>query len=46
MVPCHHIPLDQRGNTIAKMYRKDTQNDLDQLYHDRLRDLTREVEKQ
>ena len=45
VIPCHHIPLDARGNTIAKIYRKGTQKDLDQHYRDWLSTLTQELER-
>ena len=28
-MPCHHIPLDGNGRTIAQLYRSGTQQDLD-----------------
>ena len=43
-VPCHHIPLDAEGNTIAGMYRKTTQKELDERYHNWLTALTRKNE--
>ena len=44
LVPCHQIPLDTRGNTIAGLYRTVTQKELDQHYHNWLCALTREIE--
>ena len=44
VVPCHHIPLDARGNTVAKLYRTGTQKELDERYRDWLSALTREIE--
>jgi hypothetical protein len=44
ILPCHHIPLDAQGNTIAGMYRKGTQKELDERYHDWLTALTRKDE--
>lgn len=44
ILPCHHIPLDAAGNTIAGMYRKGTQKELDERYHDWLTALTRKNE--
>jgi hypothetical protein len=44
VVPCHHIPLDARGNTVARLYRTGTQKELDQHYHNWLCALTREIE--
>jgi hypothetical protein len=43
-VPCHHIPLDARGTTVARLYRTGTQKELDQHYHNWLCALTREIE--
>ena len=43
-VPCHSIPLDARGNTIARLYRKGTQKEMDQHYHSWLSALIREIE--
>lgn len=44
ILPCHHIPLDAQGNTIAGMYRKGTQKELDERYHNWLTALTRKNE--
>ena len=44
ILPCHHIPLDAQGNTIAGMYRKGTQKELDERYHDWLTAQTRKNE--
>jgi hypothetical protein len=44
LVPCHHIPLDPRGHTVARLYRTATQKELDQHYHNWLCALTREIE--
>lgn len=44
VVPCHHIPLDARGNTVAKIYRTGTQKELDEHYRNWLSALTRELE--
>ena len=44
VVPCHHIPLDARGNTVAKLYRTGTQKELDERYRAWLSALTREIE--
>jgi hypothetical protein len=44
MIPCHHIPLDPRGHTVARLYRTATQKELDQHYHNWLCALTREIE--
>ena len=34
LLPCHHIPLNQAGDTIANLYAGGTQEKLDQAYHD------------
>ena len=44
ILPCHHIPLDAQGSTIAGMYRKGTQKELDERYHEWLIALTRKNE--
>lgn len=44
ILPCHHIPLDAEGNTIAGMYRKGTQKELDERYHNWLTALPRKYE--
>jgi len=44
ILPCHHISLDAKGNTIAGIYRKGTQQELDERYHNWLSALTRKME--
>jgi len=44
ILPCHHIPLDAKGTTIASMYRKGTQKELDERYHNWLIAQTRKNE--
>jgi len=44
ILPCHDIPLDAEGTTIAGMYRKGTQKELDERYHNWLTALTRKNE--
>jgi hypothetical protein len=44
ILPCHHIPLDARGNTISGIYRKGTQQELDERYHEWLTALIRKNE--
>lgn len=44
ILPCHHVPLDAQGNTIAGMYRKGTQKELDERYHNWLTALIRKNE--
>lgn len=43
VVPCHHIPLDARCNTVATMYRKNTEKDLDEHYREWLSALLQET---
>jgi len=44
VIPCHHIPLDARGNTVASIYRTGAQKELDERYRNWLGALTREIE--
>jgi hypothetical protein len=44
-VPCHQIPLDASGATIASIYQKGTQQQLDQRYRDWLCRLIQEFER-
>ena len=34
LLPCHHIPLNQEGDTIASLYAGGTQEQLDQTFHE------------
>ena len=34
LLPCHHIPLNEAGDTIAQLYATGTQKELDQKLHD------------
>lgn len=34
LLPCHHIPLNQAGETIASLYATGTQQRLDHIFHD------------
>ena len=34
LLPCHHIPLNDAGDTIAQLYSTGTQDELDQKLHD------------
>jgi hypothetical protein len=45
MVPCHHIPLDAGGVTLARLYQKGTQAKLDKHYQDWLENLIREFDR-
>jgi hypothetical protein len=44
-LPCHQIPLDASGGTVAALYQKGTQQSLDQRYRDWLCHLVREFER-
>ena len=37
LIPCHHIPLNAAGETIATMYENACQERLDETFHDWLR---------
>jgi hypothetical protein len=45
LVPCHHIPLNDGGTTIAELYAQGSQESLDRLYRSWLKDITQELEK-
>lgn len=34
LLPCHHIPLNEAGDTIAKLYAAGTQEELDRAFRD------------
>ena len=34
LLPCHHIPLNESGDTIAKLYESGSQEKLDRTFHD------------
>jgi hypothetical protein len=38
LVPCHHIPLNQRGETVADLYALGSQELLDQRYRNWLQE--------
>jgi hypothetical protein len=44
MMPCHRIPVDPSGTTIAELYQRGTQQMLDQRYRDWLCKLIREFD--
>lgn len=44
LLPCHHIPLNQAGETIATLYTDGTQEKLDQTFHQWLRATIQELE--
>ncbi len=46
LVPCHHIPLNAQGETIAGLYRNGTQESLDRAYRDWLHRLLQQLEDQ
>src|SRR5215471_14885993 len=37
LLPCHHIPLNSFGDTVAKLYAEGTQEQLDRTLHQWLR---------
>lgn len=45
IVPCHQIALDARGNTIASMYEKNTQKELDEHYREWLSALIQKTQQ-
>ena len=45
LVPCHFIPLNKSGVTIAELYAKASQESLDQLYRKWLQDMTHKLER-
>jgi hypothetical protein len=45
LVPCHYIPLDDRGTTIAELYARGSQESLDRLYRSWLKDTTQKFKK-
>ncbi|HJX82891.1 MAG TPA: hypothetical protein VJ723_00960 [Candidatus Angelobacter sp.] len=46
LIPCHHIPLNAIGETIATMYESASQERLDKTFHDwlcaKIQDLRKE----
>lgn len=45
-MPCHHIPLDRAGNTIAQLYRTGTQQNLDVAFRAWLSSTIKKLEKE
>ena len=45
LLPCHHIPLNAQGETVARLYAHGSQRLLDQLYRNwlekKIKDLTK-----
>jgi nucleotide-binding universal stress UspA family protein len=46
LIPCHHIPLNSSGDTIAKLYESSSQEQLDRVFHDWLRATIQRLEKE
>lgn len=46
LVPCHHIPLNAKGDTIAGLYRNGTQESLDRAYWSWLSTLVQQLKDQ
>lgn len=45
LIPCHDIPLDATAVTISDLYRKSTQEMLDQRYREWLGNLIQKLER-
>jgi hypothetical protein len=45
-MPCHHIPLDGAGRTIAQLYQSGTQQDLDAAFRAWLYSTIEKLEKE
>ena len=45
LIPCHHIPLNEGGVTIDKLYREGSQESLDRLYRNWLQHIMRKLKK-
>lgn len=43
VVPCHSIPLNEDGMTIAKLYAEGSQDSLDRLYRNWLQDIIKKL---
>lgn len=46
LIPCHHIPLNPSGDTIAQLYASGNQAQLDRAYHDWLCATIQRLEKE
>src|SRR5437764_13490985 len=45
LIPCHHIPLNEAGDTIASLYASGTQEKLDKTFREWLLAKIRELEE-
>ena len=45
-MPCHHIPLDGAGRTIAQLYQSGTQQDMDAAFRAWLYSTIEKLEKE
>lgn len=43
LVPCHSIPLNEAGMTIARLYAEGSQNSLDRLYQNWLQEIIKKL---
>jgi hypothetical protein len=43
LIPCHYIPLNRGGVTIADLYKQGSQTSLDRLYRNWLQDITQKI---
>ncbi|MCU1221875.1 MAG: hypothetical protein JWN42_3072 [Candidatus Angelobacter sp.] len=43
LIPCHYIPLNKGGVTIADLYKQGSQTSLDRLYRNWLQDTTKKT---
>jgi hypothetical protein len=43
LIPCHHIQLDLQGDTIAGLYARGSQERLDQLYRNWLKEQIKDL---
>lgn len=46
LIPCHHIPLNAAGDTIANLYQTGTQDKLDHTFHDWLCATIQKIERE
>jgi len=42
--PCHHIPLNEAGDTVASLYAESTQEQLDQALHNWLEETIKRLQ--
>lgn len=45
LLPCHYIPLNSSGDTIAKLYADGSQKELDRTFHQWLRATIQQLEE-